>query len=111
MAASTRCHNVVILDVRGISPVTEYMVLATGTSPRQMRTVCDDLAEMAGQRGQRPLSANLEGDQGGWMLIDFVDVVLHVFSQDARAFYDLDALWGDARIVAWEEVPSPTKVK
>ena len=111
MAASTRCHNVVVMDVRGISPVTEYMVLATGTSPRQMRTVCDDLAEMAQQRGERPLSANLEGDQGGWMLIDFVDVVLHVFSQDARAFYDLDALWGDARIVPWEETPDPAKAK
>ena len=57
MAASTRCHNVVILDVRGISPVTEYMVLATGTSPRQMRTVCDELAELAEQRGERALSS------------------------------------------------------
>ena len=83
------------------------MVLATGTSPRQMRTVCDELAEMAEQRGERALgrdgfagdSGGGESAGGGWMLIDFVNVVVHVFSQDARAFYDLDSLWGDAQKV------------
>jgi ribosome-associated protein len=84
------------------------MVLATGTSPRQMRTVCDELAEMAQQRGERALGTDgidgpgAETGGGGWMLIDFVTVVVHVFSQDARAFYDLDSLWGDAKKV---EVP------
>ena len=74
------------------------MILATGTSPRQMRSVCDELAEWAAQRGERPLASDgTESDQGGWMLIDFVDVVVHVFSPEARAFYDLDSLWGDAR--------------
>ena len=88
------------------------MVLATGTSPRQMRTVCDQLDEMAEQRGEHALgtdgidgardSRGGDGNGGGWMLIDFVTVVVHVFSQDARAFYDLDSLWGDAKKV---EVP------
>src|SRR5256885_2380802 len=105
MAANTRCHNVVLLDVRGISPVTDYMILATGTSPRQMRTVCDDLAEWAGERGVRPYHADgLESES--WMLIDFVDVVVHVFSQEARLFYDLDSLWGDAQRVEWNAQPS-----
>ncbi len=76
------------------------MIIATGTSARQMRTVCEDLAEMAGAQGNRALSDNgLEGES--WMLIDFVDVVVHVFSQEARSFYDLDGLWGDARKVEW----------
>jgi ribosome-associated protein len=99
---------VVCLDVRGISPVTDYLVLATGTSPRQMRTVCDELAELAEQRGEHALgSEGFESSPaggadtagGGWMLIDFVTVVVHVFTQDARAFYDLDSLWGDAKKV------------
>ena len=96
-----------LLDVRGISPVTDYMILATGTSPRQMRTVCDDLAEMAEQRGNHPFGENgLEGES--WMLIDFVDVVVHVFSQEARSFYDLDSLWGDAKRVEWNaDAPPP----
>src|SRR6266436_6076873 len=87
MAALTRCHNVVVLDVRGISPVTDYMILATGTSGRQMRTVCNDLAEWAGERGVRPLNEDgLEGES--WMLIDFVDVVVHVFNPESRSYYD-----------------------
>jgi ribosome-associated protein len=97
LAANTRCHNVVLLDVRGISPVTDYMVLASGTSGRQMRSVCDELAEWAQeQHGTRALNADgLEGES--WMLIDFVDVVVHVFNDEARQFYDLDSLWGDAQ--------------
>jgi ribosome-associated protein len=96
----------VILDVRAISPVTDYMVLATGTSARQMRSVCDDLAELAQQRGDRALSDNgLEGES--WMLIDFVHVVVHVFSQEARQFYDLDSLWGDAKRIEWKP-PAPS---
>ena len=95
-----------LLDVRGISPVTDYMILATGTSPRQMRTVCDDVAEMAEQRGSRPFGQNgMEGES--WMLIDFVDVVVHVFSQEARVFYDLDGLWGDAKRVEWNPDAPP----
>ena len=107
MAENTRCHNVVLLDVRGISPVTDYMVLATGTSPRQMRTVCDDIAEMAQQRGEKPLGEDV-GQSESWMLIDFVDVVVHVFSAEARQFYDLDGLWGDARTVQWNDQAATT---
>ena len=106
LAAHTRCHNVVLLDVGGLSPVTDYLVLATGTSPRQMRTVCDDLAEMAAERGVAPLSqTDTEGDM--WMLIDFVDVVVHVFNEQAREFYDLDGLWGDAEKIEWGETKHP----
>jgi ribosome-associated protein len=102
LAANTRCHNVVVLDVSGISPVTDFMVLATGTSPRQMKTVCDDLEEMAEGHNERPLS-RVGDDSASWTCIDFVDVVVHVFSQDARGYYDLDGLWGDAGRVEWRE--------
>ena len=105
LAANTRCHNVVLLDVRGISPVTDYLVIATGTSPRQMRTVCDDLEEWAGERGVRAF--NSDGSESeSWMLIDFVDVVVHVFNQESRSFYDLDSLWGDGKRVEWNETVS-----
>ena len=94
-----------MLDVRGLSPVTDYMILATGTSPRQMKTVCEELDEMAEQRGDHALGeSGIEGES--WMLIDFVDVVVHVFSQDARQFYDLDGLWGDAKHLEWNDQPA-----
>jgi ribosome-associated protein len=108
MAANTRCHQVTVLDVRGLSPVTDFFVIATGTSARQMRSVCDDLDELAAEHGYKSLSqSGLEGEQ--WMLMDFVDVMFHVFSQDARLFYDLEGLWGDAKTVQWEDETASAK--
>ena len=102
LAANTRCHNVVVLDVRGLSPVTDYMVLATGTSPRQMKTVTDDLEELGEPMNYHRYS-RADDAASNWTVIDFVDVVVHVFSQDARRYYDLDSLWGDAARVEWRE--------
>jgi ribosome-associated protein len=105
--AATRCHNVVVLDMQGLSPITDFMVIGTGTSPRQMRTVVDQLEEIADPKGHHKLSRS--GDESGqWIVVDFVDVVCHVFNQDARQFYDLDNLWGDAKRVNWEEPASPS---
>jgi ribosome-associated protein len=93
---------VVILDVRRLSPVTDFFVIATGTSPRQMRTVCDDIEELAQQLQFNPIArSGYEGDT--WMLTDFVDVIVHIFSDEARQFYDLDNLWGDGQRVEWRE--------
>ena len=103
--AATRCHNVVVLDMQGLSPITDFMVIGTGTSPRQMRTVVDQLEEIADPKGHHKLSRS--GDETSqWIVVDFVDVVCHVFDQDARQFYDLDNLWGDAKRLEWEQAPS-----
>jgi ribosome-associated protein len=102
VASASHCTNVAILDVRGLSPITDFLVITTGTSPRQMRTVVEEVMEMAQQRGDRALSTNgLDG--GSWILADFIDIVLHVFSPEARQYYDLDNLWGDARRVEWQD--------
>jgi ribosome-associated protein len=105
-AANTRCRNVVVLDVRELSPVADFFVIATGTSPRQMRTVCDEAVELGESRDYQPMSVS-GYDSETWMLADFVDVLLHVFSDEARSFYDLDSLWGDARWVEWAEGQPP----
>ena len=107
LAANTRCRNVVLLDVRRLSPVTDYMIVATGTSPRQMRTVAEEIAEMGGPRGFAPISqSGLEGES--WILMDCVDVLVHIFSDEARIFYDMDNLWGDAKRVDWQSgMPQP----
>lgn len=98
LAAQTLCSNIVVLDVAGISPVTDYFLIATGTSPRQMRTVSDEIEEMARKQGYSTLSrSGYEGES--WILLDLVDVVVHIFSADARQYYDLDNLWADARRV------------
>jgi ribosome-associated protein len=101
MAAQTLCRDVLVLDLIGVSPVTDFFVIATGTSPRQMRAVCDEARELGAPRGFRALYHG--GDQGPrWMLLDFFDVVLHAFDPTARLYYDLDNLWGDAPRVPWQ---------
>jgi ribosome-associated protein len=93
---------VVVLDVRGLCPVADFFVIASGTSARQMRTVVDELQELGDARGYSPMGrSGYDGET--WMLLDCVDVLVHVFNETARHYYDLDGLWGDARPVQWQE--------
>jgi len=101
LAHNTRCHGVIILDMAGISPVTDFHIIATGTSARQMRSVCDEIDELA--TGMGFPSFHRSGYEGEtWIAVDYVDVVLHIFNQDARMYYDLENLWGDAKKVEWK---------
>lgn len=104
LASHTHCQNIAVLDVRGLSPITDYFVIATGTSARQMRSVADEIEEMGGPTNFSALHrTGHEGDS--WILTDFVDVVVHVFNQTSRSYYDLDGLWGDAPRVDWQPGP------
>jgi ribosome-associated protein len=96
VADERRCSDIVVLDLRGKSPATDYFVIATGTSDRQRRTVADGICEAAREQGhQRFGSAGYE--QGRWILLDFVDVVIHIFDAEYRDYYALELLWGDAK--------------
>jgi ribosome-associated protein len=95
IAAERRCKDITILDLRGKSPVTNYFVIATSTSTRQGRTVADEICEQAKKAGfARFGQAGYE--HGRWILLDFVDVVVHIFDDECREYYDLEILWGDA---------------
>ncbi len=99
LAAATRCTDVVLLDVSERSQVTHYFLIATGTSPRQMATVAEQIADLGGQMGFKPWRTS-GAEAGKWILIDCVDVVVHLFDPPSRAFYDLEMLWGDCPKVA-----------
>ncbi|NNM86814.1 MAG: ribosome silencing factor [Phycisphaerales bacterium] len=99
-ASDTRCNNIVVLDLRGRSPVTEFFVLATGTSNRQIRTVCDEVADLGRRHGYAPWRTS-GYELAKWILVDFVSVVVHVFDAESRDFYDLEMLWGDCPRVDW----------
>ena len=106
LAAYTRCVNVVVLDVSRVSPVTDFFVLATGSSGRQMRAVANQVEDLGREQSFKPLGRH--GHDGeSWVLTDFVDVIVHVFSPDARGYYDLDGLWGDAPVVDWQTGAPP----
>ena len=95
IAVELNCTDVQILDLKGKSPATDYYVIATGTSSRQMRTVADEISEAAREKGlQRFGRAGY--DQGRWILLDFIDVVIHIMDAEYREYYNLEMLWGDA---------------
>ena len=95
VAAERHCSEIVVLDLRGLSPATDYFVIATGTSGRQMRTVADEISDAARDADmQRFGRAGYE--QGRWILLDFIDVVIHLFDEQHRDYYNLEFLWGDA---------------
>jgi len=101
IADQNNCEEIVVLDLRGVSPVCDYFVIATGTSDRQMRAVADHIVEAAREAGDRPLGVS-GLTEGTWIVIDFVDTVVHIFDPQHRRFYDLEMLWGDAPRVRWK---------
>lgn len=103
LAQERKAHDVVVLDLRGISSATDHFVLVSGRSDTQVKAIADNIIDEMKKEGQRP--AHVEGLQGGrWVLVDFIDVVVHVFHPHARDFYQLENLWGDAPRWLAEEV-------
>jgi ribosome-associated protein len=96
VAAERHCSDIVVLDLRGISPATDYFVIVTGTSDRQMRTVADEISEAAKKQGMKRFG-RAGYEQGRWILLDFIDIVVHIFDSEYRDYYDLELLWGDAK--------------
>ncbi len=96
VALERHCTDIIVLDLRGKSPATDYFVIATGTSNRQMRTVADEINDIAKEQGISLFG--LAGyEQAKWILLDYVDVVVHIFDTQFREYYDLELLWGDAK--------------
>jgi ribosome-associated protein len=95
IALELHCRDSVVLDLKGTSPATDFFVIATGTSDRQMRTVIDEISVTGKQAGFSRFG-RAGYDQARWILLDFVNVVIHVFDSEYRDFYDLENLWGEA---------------
>ncbi len=96
-----KCEDVVLLDVRGMSQITDYVVIGSGTSERQMRSILHHVEDLGAKQGFQAYRQNVD-DRASWVLADFVDVVVHLFEPNTRAHYDLDNLWPDAKRLPWE---------
>lgn len=101
IARDRNCTEIVVIDLVDKSPATDYFIIATSTSDRQGRAVADEIAELAREKGfERFGRAGYE--QGQWILLDFVDVVVHLFSEKYREYYDLELLWGDGEYIPFD---------
>lgn len=106
LLADSRCDDVIVLDVRSLSQVTDFFVIATGSSDRQIRSVAGDVEQLAAIEGHRALGTQ-GGESAQWLVVDFVDVVVHLFAPESRAYYDLESLWGDAARTDWARTTTP----
>ena len=95
-ADNKKAENIVILDVRDLSSVTDYFVIASGTSEPHLRAIVEEItSRLRDEHDLRPLRKD-GSMQGAWVVLDFFDVIVHVMRTDARERYDLEGLWGDA---------------
>ncbi len=103
LARELKALDVVVLDLRGISTATDYFVIATGRSDVQVKAIADHVVDELKKEDVRPV--HVEGARGArWVLLDYVDFVVHVFHPEARLFYQLENLWGDAP--RWDASPA-----
>ncbi len=104
IALDTKGNDVVILDLRGVTDMTDFFLVASGTSDTHARAIGEHIAEEMKKEGAR--AHHVEGlEQGRWVLLDFVDFVVHVFHPTLRNFYQLERLWADAESVGLENEP------
>jgi ribosome-associated protein len=100
VAVERHCTDVVVLDLRGLSPVTDYFVIATGTSSRQIQSVSDEVSQEGRTRDFKRFG-RAGYEEGRWVVLDFIDVMVHLFDSEYRQYYDLDLLWGDAKKIEY----------
>ena len=95
-------YNVKILDLRNLTTITDYFIICTGDSDTQVKAIADEVDKRMRDEGVR--SWHTEGYRSlNWVLIDFVDIVVHVFKKESREFYNLEKLWGDAPVIIAED--------
>jgi ribosome-associated protein len=101
-ASSKTLEPTVVIDVGDLIAITDYFVVASGTNDRQVRAIADEVEHRVKKSGG-PSPRRVEGlDDARWVLMDYGDFVVHVFDREARSYYDLERLWGDAQRVDWE---------
>lgn len=101
VAADNRGRKIVVLEMKGVVRWVDYMVIVSGTSRRQIAAIADEIEAAMRELGDTKIGS--EGyDQGGWVVLDFADVIVHIFNDEKRDYYQLEHLWADAAKVSWQ---------
>jgi len=102
LADEIKADDILVLEVAEIARFTDYFIIVTGRNSRQLSSIADVIAGQTKQLGRLPIGR--EGDaSSGWILLDLGDCIVHMFSPEARALYDLEMLWGDGPHIDWAE--------
>jgi ribosome-associated protein len=107
LASNKKAEDIVVLDLRGISTFTDFFVICSGTSEPQLKAIANELeTRLREDHSLRPVA--IDGFPASqWIVLDFLQVVVHIFHQDKRGFYSLEDLWGDAPRIEWEAAATP----
>lgn len=101
-ADENKAKDILVLDMRKISPLYDYFVIATGSSRRQIHSIAEEIDDRMKKVGEKRLG--LEGYEASrWIVQDYGDVVVHIFDKDARFYYSLEELWADAERMDWKQ--------
>ena len=99
-AAAKQAADVTILDVHDLIVITDFFVICSGQTDRQVKTIVEGVEKAVRELGEKPIRREGDADSR-WVLLDYIDVVVHVFAQEEREYYDLERLWRDAPRVDW----------
>jgi ribosome-associated protein len=106
-ASEKQGADILVLEVGELISITDYFVIVSGATDRQVKTIAEEIESALREREEKPLRR--EGKQGGrWILLDYIDIVVHVFHQEERDYYELERLWADAPVVDWERAAAPS---
>ncbi|HDD45071.1 MAG TPA: ribosome silencing factor [Candidatus Desulfofervidus auxilii] len=101
-ALSKKATEIVLLDLRGLSNIADYFMIMSANSDRHSQAIAEEILKKMEEKGHKPLG--IEGfAQGHWVLLDFDELVIHIFFEPVRKYYDLEGLWVDAPRINWEE--------
>jgi ribosome-associated protein len=102
-AAGMFAKDVVIIDLKGYVSYTDYFVVASAETERQMRRIVEEVLEKMNEEGYKPRSRRVADEGSSWVSLDFLDVVVHIFTNEAREYYRLESLWRGVPQERWEE--------
>ncbi len=106
-ALDRRANNVVVLNLSGLSSVTDFFVICSGNSDTHVEGIANNIAEKLNENGAK-LWHREGGKRASWILLDYIDVIVHIFTEEAREFYGLERLWGDAPKTEYNDETSQT---
>jgi ribosome-associated protein len=101
-AGDKKGHDIVVLDVGDIISITDFFVIASGGNTRQVRTIVESIEQQLREQGDARPRAEEGREDGSWVLLDYGDIVVHVFLEETREYYGLERLWADAPRVDWD---------